>query len=761
MNKKKMLKHYRLTEEEYRSIKKRLNRSPSRLELALFSALWSEHCSYKSSATHLKKLFFKSPRVLSAQAENAGVIDLGRGEKAAFKIESHNHPSRIVPYHGAATGVGGILRDVFIMNARPVILANYLCFGDPAYNLTAELVDGVVWGIGGYGNSIGIPTLTGQTEFHPSYNENNIVNALALGFLAPEEKVMSAVAKGPGNLLVYAGARTGRDGIHGASMASESFEEEEGEKTCVQIGDPFYGKLLMESCLEVMKKDLVISAQDMGAAGLISSGFEMIFKGGLGMRLYLDRVPLRDSGMTAEEILLSESQERALLVVQPDKYTALEKVFKKWGLSVFVIGELKKEQNAELFWKKDLLIKIPCRVLKAPRYHRPYRKWKAGHRVKKSAQTKLINLRTATLRTAPLRTAKLRTAPNNKAKKILLSLLEDIRGCSREFIYSQYDQRVGAVTVKDCSFPFGVIRLPSSGRLLALCMGGRPHIMRMDSLQGGQDAVYEPALQLAGRGFTPLALTDGLNFGSPEKEKVMSTFVACVEGMAKASRSLKTPVVSGNVSFYNETKGKAVSPTPAVGMAGLRDCSSDSAPHEFSRRKTVSLSSGVYLFSARQVFFNGLIAELYGKPPAFYGSLKPDMCRDFTHAVLKASLSARPEAIRLVGKFGLAYTLARMVMEDFSAPDLSTEQKKTGSSLEIKTSHNLFEERLYEFIVVLNAKAFSVWKNIFSSFKVEKLGFVCEKPVLSLNDICLPLTQIKRAYQSGWSKAFKNSPAEK
>ena len=538
---------------------------------------------------------------------------------------------------------------------------------------------------------------------------------------------------------MYVGARTGRDGIHGASMASESFEADEGEKTCVQIGDPFYGKLLMESCLEAMKKDLIISAQDMGAAGLISSSFEMIVKGGLGMRLYLNRVPLRDSGMTAEEILLSESQERALLVVPPDKYKELEKVFKKWGLLAVVIGELKKEQFAELFWKEDLLLKIPSRVLEAPRYHRPYLEWKLKHRVTNPSHTKLMKQKAAL----------------GENSKVLLSLLEDIRGCNRDFIYRQYDQRVGAVTVKDCTFPFAVVRLPSSGRFLGLCMGGRPHIMRMDSLQGGKDAVYEPALQLAGYGFTPLALTDGLNFGSPEKEDVMSSFVACVEGMAKASRSLKTPVVSGNVSLYNETKGKAISPTPAVGMLGLRE-------RPFGK-KTISPVSAVYLFSVRQVYFNGFISELYGRPPAFYGSLDTDLLRDFTSTTLKASLSARPEAIRLVGKFGLAYTLARMMIEDFSDINLNAKQKPPSLGMEIKTSCNLFEERLYEFVVVLKAKEFSVWGNIFSSssFKVEKLGLVCEKPVLSLNDISLSLTQLKRAYQSGWSKAFKNSCAEK
>ncbi len=739
MDKQTILKHYRLTQEEYQYIEKLLGCEPSRLELALFSALWSEHCSYKSSAVHLKKLFFNSPKVLSALGENAGVLDLGKGEKAAFKIESHNHPSRITPYHGAATGVGGILRDVFVMNARPMVLADYLCFGDPSVSPTAELVDGVVQGIGGYGNSIGIPVLTGRTEFDFSYNENIVVNALALGYFAPEQEMMSSRARGPGNLLVYAGACTGRDGIHGASMASESFkgDQQDDKKTCVQIGDPFYGKLLMESCLESMKKNLIVAAQDMGAAGLTSSSFEMISKGSLGMRLYLDRVPLRDSSMTAEEILLSESQERVLLLVHPEKYNELAKIFIKWGLPVCVIGELKKERDVELFWKETLLTRINPRYLteKAPRYHRPYRKWTAKHHLKKPSEAVF-----------PLPEGANRTA-------VLLSLLENIRGSARNFIYRQYDQRVGASTIKDCSFPFGVIRLPDSGRALAVCMGGRPHIMRMDSLEGGKDAVYEPALQLAVHGFSPLALTDGLNFGSPEKEEVMSSFVACVEGMALASRSLETPVVSGNVSFYNETRGKGISPTPATAVIGIRG--------SLQFEDKLSVGSSVYLVSAHQIFYSGRIGELYKQTPGFYGSLDSEVCRNFVHRMWKANSLAVPESVRFVGKFGLAYALSRMVLEDLLGVD-------------IKTDYDLFQERLYEFVVVLKESDISVWENLFSSsslnelerrssslFKMEKIGCVTEKPVLSLNDIDLPVSELRRAYQSGWSKTFKNTPAEK
>ena len=745
----KLLKHYRLNQQEYEMIKELLGYEPSRLELALFSALWSEHCSYKSSIVHLKKLFFDSDRVMSAMGENAGVIDLGQGEKVAFKIESHNHPSQITPYHGAATGVGGILRDVFVMNARPVALANYLCFGSPSVEHTEELLNEVVQGIGGYGNSIGIPTVTGQTEFHPSYSENVVVNALALGYFGPGDEIMSSKAKGPGNLLVYVGARTGRDGIHGASMASESFsvkqaEKKEDKKACVQIGDPFFGKLLMEACLEAMRKKLVVAAQDMGAAGLISSSFEMISKGALGMKLYLDKVPLRDSSMTAEEILLSESQERVLLLVQPDKYSELKEVFEKWELPVCVIGELKAESDVELFWKEKCIVQIAPQLLteKAPRYNRPYSVWVAQHQTENASYAKC-------------------SLANKDCSDLLLSLLKDARACSREFIYKQYDQRVRANTVKDCTFPFGVIRLPDSGRALALCMGGRPHIMRMDSLEGGKDTVYEPALQLATRGFQPLALTDGLNFASPEKKEVMSSFVACVEGMAQASRSLDTPVVSGNVSFYNETKDKGISPTPATAMIGIKD--SLNVPGQFTQNFH---SSFIYLISAHQIFSKGMTGEFFNEDPNFHGSLNPKLCRDFIHQVLKASSLTSPLAVSVVGKFGLAYTLARMMIDrqvdlkeevvTNGGRDCGNDSRSHGhiAGMEIETCYDLFQERLYEIVVVLKEQDTAKWEKLFSShpnFKMEKLGVVTEKPCLCINsDIILSIVDLKKTYSSSF-----------
>ena len=546
---------------------------------------------------------------------------------------------------------------------------------------------------------------------------------------------MSSRAKGPGNLFVYVGARTGRDGIHGASMASESFDGDPtaDKKTCVQIGDPFYGKLLMEACLEVMKKKLVVAAQDMGAAGLISSSFEMITKGSVGMRLHLDHVPLRDATMTPEEILLSESQERVLLLVHPDQYNQLEQIFTKWGLPVCVIGELKKEKKVELFWKEELLLKIDPQYLteKAPRYKRPYHDWSAKHHTKNREQTKC--------------------SLSKEQGSILLSLLKDVRGCSRKFIYRQYDQRVGTRTVKDCTFPFGLARLPESGRALALCMGGRPHIMRMDSLEGGKDTVYEPALQLAARGFTPLALTDGLNFGSPEKDEVMSSFVACVEGMSVASRSLETPVVSGNVSFYNETQGEGISPTPATTMIGVKDSLNTPSDNTLD----TSEDSSIYLVSAHQIFSKGMVSDVFNKSPAFHGTLNSEICKTFIHQVLKASSEAPPEAVSVVGKFGLAYTLARMLIKGVDSGKNVSNKSKGCTGIEINTDYDPFQERLYEMVVVLKKSDISSWEKCFTShshFKMEKLGTVIKEPVLSFNkNISLSVFKLKEAYETGWN----------
>ena len=546
------LNFYGLSQAEHQLICRKLKREPQGVEWALFSALWSEHCSYKSSKKHLKKLFSQHKRVLHSFGENAGVVDLGQGERIAFKIESHNHPSLIEPYQGAATGVGGILRDIFTMGARPIALANYLCFGDPLSPKMKWLLNGVVRGIGGYGNCVGVPMLTGQTEFHSGYNHNILVNAFALGYFGKNDKVFLSHPKNERDLVVYVGAKTGRDGIHGASMASKPSDKDADNRPTVQIGDPFFEKLLIESCLEAMKANLIEAIQDMGASGLTSSSFEMASKGQVGMKLHLDQVPLRDHSLTPEDILLSESQERMLVICRPENFQKLQTIFNKWDLQAVQIGHIIKERQVYLYWHEKQIAKIDPDILvkDAPEYNRSYNKRESGKGY----------------------------ASLNKPKTNSISIWDQLLslwGHSRRWIFQQYDQRVGAKTVRDCSYSVGVLKLPESQRELGIVLGGRPHIMQQDALIGGRDAIFYPAIELAIKGFEPIAVTNCLNFGNPQKVDIMTQFVDTVHGMSKACQALQTPIISGNVSFYNESQDQNITPTPAIGMVGLRNSSSN------------------------------------------------------------------------------------------------------------------------------------------------------------------------------------------
>lgn len=690
MDVKKQLLKYRLKFSDYEKLKEVFGSFVPETAFALASALWNEHCSYKSSKIHLKKFQFKTGKKVSAQGENAGIVDLGQKERVAFKMESHNHPSHIIPYHGAATGVGGILRDVFAMNARPVLLANYLCFGLPGEKSSAGRLEGVVSGIGGYGNCIGIPNITGQTEFSTSYKGNTLVNAMALGLLG--ERQMDSKARGVGNYVVYAGAPTGRDGILGASMASESFsKEEEGPKPTVQIGDPFFGKQLMEATLEAMEQDLVESTQDMGAAGLSCSSFEMAAKGKLGLSLHLDKVPLRDSSMKPEDILLSESQERMLFICSPGKWLKLKDLFEAYNLKLVHLGEVLSEKDIKLYWKGELLLKIEPHLFmeKAAPLNLPYILPEAASRVLPEEIPFSVK----------------------DVKESLLKILSIPQGRSREFIYEQYDQRVGGKTVKDSRFPIGVLKLPESGRQLAVSLGSRSHVMETDVEQGALDSVFYPALQLSLRGFTPWAVTDCLNFGSPEKPDIMGQFVLSVESIVTACKALDIPVVSGNVSFYNESGNEAITPTPAIGMIGLKE------------QKTALPESGfvfegerVYLISSPQFYFIApLLWELenfikkanpekssqkdtdFGGEEKFekererkvYGALQPELVNLFLENLKYLSHEEYFISARVIGKFGLLYTIARMVLE-----------KGVGFSFSKDFSlKELFGEWLYQVIV--------------------------------------------------------------
>ncbi len=669
-----LLKKYRLNRHELGLIMDLLGHEPRGVEWALFSALWSEHCSYKSSKVHLKKLFSRSRRVVEGFGENAGVVDLGDGERIAFKIESHNHPSFIEPYQGAATGVGGILRDIFTMGARPIAAANYLCFGELEKPRMKQLLDGVVRGIGGYGNCVGVPTVTGQTEFHSSYNNNILVNAMAVGLFRKDERVFLSKAKGPGNWLVYVGAKTGRDGVHGASMASESFDQNSAAKRpTVQIGDPFFEKLLIESCIEVMGRDLVVAIQDMGAAGLTSSSFEMASKGGVGLIMNLDEVPLRDPTMTPEDILLSESQERMLLVCEPKKFDELQAIFHRWGLDACKIGEVTEKRSMRLRWHGETICDIDPDILveRAPQFIRPYRPWAATHRGDEDGI--LTGVR--------------------DANEFLARLLSDVRGTSRAWIYKQYDSRVGAKTVADCTDSVAIQRLPDSGRGLGMVLGCRPYVMRWDAREGGMDAVAYPALELAAKGFEPLAVTDCLNFGNPEKEDIMSEFVASLDGMNRVCEKLETPIISGNVSFYNETMGQNITSTPATGLIGLRDSVENIPLSHFNSENEI-----IYLLRLPMAVFGGLSAEVNAEKPAGYGQIAPSQVAAFARILRSLALQPMVTSSRVVGKFGLAYALARMTQTNLGCRILGSQLKLARPKLSVD---DLFREYFYEVILTV------------------------------------------------------------
>lgn len=719
------LAHYKISENEFNQICSKLGREPEGLEWPLFSALWSEHCSYKSSKVHLQKLFSHSDRVVESFGENAGVIDLGEGERVAFKMESHNHPSYIEPTQGAATGVGGILRDIFTMGARPIALANYLCFGQPYSERMSELVGGVVRGIGGYGNCVGVPTITGQTESHSSYNENILVNALALGLYQPGQKVFTSKASGVGNFVVYVGAKTGRDGVHGASMASGSFDgDSESQKPTVQIGDPFFEKLLIESCLEVMEADLVVAIQDMGAAGLTSSCFEMASKGGVGFTLQLDKVPLRQGSMTPEEVLLSESQERMLLVCEPKNINRLKEIFERWSLEAVVIGEVSLEKSIRLFWKGEEVCCIdPIHLVEeAPIYERPYRPWEPIHRV--SSESEVLSAVQSKVMEAAV-----------GPELLLLSALSGERGASRDWIYSQYDQRVGGATVKGCEESVGVVRLPHSGRGLGLVLGCRPYMMRFDACEGGKDAVAYPSIELAAKGFEPLAVTDCLNFGNPEKIDVMTEFVASVESLSQMCEALETPIISGNVSFYNETLDRNITSTPAVGVIGLRP--DVSLPSSFFQ----SEGNELFLISSRQLKVSGLLFEGDHQGMTGFGEIQPALTSQFVKGLTEMVQELPIQSSRIVGKFGLAYTLARM--------------STLLLGCHVFEDRDWFVESLYEVIFEVKAsdRDMILSKSYELGLSVEPLG--CVTPFqLSLGKMKISCEKLQEAYSIAYNSLY-------
>ncbi len=545
-----------LSPEEYERILAALGREPNLVELGIFSVMWSEHCSYKSSRLHLKKLPTEAPWVIQGPGENAGVIDIGDGQAAIFKMESHNHPSYIEPYQGAATGVGGILRDVFTMGARPVANMNALRFGRPEHPKMKHLVQGAVAGIGGYGNCVGVPTVGGETNFHKAYDGNILVNAMTVG-IADTDKIFYCAATGLGNPIVYVGSKTGRDGIHGATMASADFSEDTEEKRpTVQVGDPFTEKLLIEACLELMATDAIVAIQDMGAAGLTSSSVEMASKGGAGIRLDMNKVPCREEAMTPYEMMLSESQERMLMVLKPGKEPMAEAIFRKWELDFAVIGEVTDTGHMVLEFDGEVVCDIPLGPLAddAPEYDRPYvskEEYKAWAKVK------------------PLKGV----PESSDIPADLLKLMASPNLASRRWIWQQYDSQVMADTLQKPGGDSAVVRVHGTKKALAISTDCTPRYCYADPYEGGKQAIAECYRNISAVGATPLAVTNCLNFANPQRPEIMAQFVGCLEGMGDACRALDFPIVSGNVSLYNESKatggGSAILPTPAIGGVGL------------------------------------------------------------------------------------------------------------------------------------------------------------------------------------------------
>lgn len=718
------LKTYRLNDEEYSLMKQLLGREPLPVEWPLFSALWSEHCSYKSSKVHLRKFSYRNANTPDMDGENAGVVDLGYGERVAFKMESHNHPSFIEPVQGAATGVGGILRDIFTMGARPIMSANYLCFGEASAPRMKYLMDGVVKGISSYGNCVGVPTVTGQTNAHARYNKNILVNALNVGYFGPEQKMALSKAKGEKNWVVYVGAKTGRDGVHGASMASASFDDDsDSKKPNVQIGDPFYEKLLIEACLEVLEKDYVVAMQDMGAAGLTSSSFEMASKGQVGLVIDLKKVPLRDATMTAEDILLSESQERMLLVCEPKNFEALQKTFKKWSLDAVVLGEVQSKRAIKLMWGQEVLTEIDPDLIveRAPQYKRPYSAWTFPRKVKELTPRKI------------------------DVKKMIQTQLLNFKLNSQNWVYNQYDQRVGARTAMDCESSVAFARLDHSARGLSLAVGCRPELMLMDAEVGALDAVYYPAFQMSLKGATALAVTDCLNFGNPTKPEIMSEFVASVEAIAKAAKSLDAPVISGNVSFYNETLGENIISTPATGMVGIRDSVENLIPDSFKQA-----FESLFLVKMNWVNSTTYLDQYQNQTQQFTlndSAQVPEFIKKCAELDKKIkSENKKVSAIKAVGLGGIGLTCLKMSRGQIGF-DLSYDMNNS-------TDEDLFSDLFYGFIVSTAEEAKSFQQFLqehfnLASVEVKKIGETRIERLVFSKQLSLDFNDFKKQYFAG------------
>ena len=633
-----LIAEHGLKPDEYARIVKLMGREPSFTELGIFSAMWNEHCSYKSSKIHLRTLPTKAPWVIQGPGENAGVIDIGDGLAVVFKMESHNHPSYIEPYQGAATGVGGILRDVFTMGARPIACLNALSFGDPSHPKTRRLVSGVVAGVGGYGNSFGVPTVGGEVRFHRRYDGNCLVNAMAVG-IAAKDKIFYSAASGVGMPIVYLGSKTGRDGIHGASMASAEFGADAEEKRpTVQVGDPFSEKLLLEACLEIMAEGCVIAIQDMGAAGLTCSAVEMGAKGDLGVTLDLDKVPCRETGMSAYEMMLSESQERMLMVLKPEKEKLAESIFRKWGLDFAVIGETTPSKRFLIRHGGTMMADLPIKELgdEAPVYERPFAE---------SVKLPIIN------------------AASVKPPMSIADALEKLIGspdlCAKRWVFEQYDHVILGNTVQRPGGDAAVVRVNEGPKALALTSDVTPRYCEADPFEGGKQAVAEAYRNLSAVGSRPLALTDNLNFGNPERREIMGQLVGCIRGIGEAARALDFPIVSGNVSLYNETNGRAILPTPTIGGVGLLDDFTKSMTLAFKAEgESILLVGATQGWLGQSLYLREVCGREEGAPPPVDLAAERRNA-EFIRTLIRDGLAT---AVHDISDGGILVALAEMAM---------------------------------------------------------------------------------------------------
>ncbi|MCL4478469.1 MAG: phosphoribosylformylglycinamidine synthase subunit PurL [Deltaproteobacteria bacterium] len=718
-----MLKELNIATSEYKKIVKYLGREPNITELWIFSAMWSEHCSYKSSKVYLKRLPSTGKQVLIGPGENAGAVSIGNGLAVIFKMESHNHPSFIEPYNGAATGVGGILRDVFTMGARPVAILDSLRFGEPDNDKMRYLIDGVVSGIAGYGNCMGIPTVGGEIYFDDSYKSNILVNAMAVG-IANVDRIFLSKAYGVGNPVFYVGSKTGRDGIHGATMASASFSEETAElKPTVQVGDPFMEKLLMEACLELMQTDHIVAIQDMGAAGLTSSSVEMAAKGGLGIEIDLDRVPTREQGMLAHEVMLSESQERMLIIAKKGHEKAVEKIFKKWGLDVGIIGKLIKSPEIIIKTGNEIKAQLPLSSLVdiSPVYIR-YAKM-PDH---------ISTLKDFSYDELP--------EPGDY-KKTLLDLLASPSIGNKAWAYKQYDYMVGTDTVIKPGGGTALIRIKGTKKGIAITTDGNGRYTYLDPYAGSVIAVCEAARNIACAGAKPIAITDCLNYGNPEKPEVMWQFIESINGIESACMRLGIPVVSGNVSFYNETEGKSIFPTPVIGMVGLIDDVNKRITPDFKNNGDLIITLGNTLDELGGSEYLKLITgAIKGSPP----SIKPELENRIIELILTMNESGIVKSATDCSEGGLGVAIA----ESAISGDI-------GAKIKIKWRYRpdieLFSETQHRILITIDRSDLKRLKLMADKNNVpfQTIGTVNGKSLSIDGLFSIPVNELKNVYNKG------------